>query len=180
MPTTARSTRKPCPRSGRMNPPQMTTPRMRDAELRAADCFFALKSFNQAAGYYDRVLERDVEPLVMPFFSGPCQPSWTKTWKAKPRAWNNSQGLPQQPARRRSTLPSGSHAHRTEPIRRRIRFNPHRTALGHSTRQASAGELCLVGVTRQDDKVLAFGTAFGLNMATTTWRQTPTTLSNPC
>ena len=29
--------------------------RMRDAELRAADCFFALKSFNQAAGYYDRV-----------------------------------------------------------------------------------------------------------------------------
>ena len=42
--------------------------RMRDAELRAADCFFALKSFNQAAEYYDRVLERDVEPLDYALF----------------------------------------------------------------------------------------------------------------
>ena len=41
---------------------------MRDAELRAADCFFALKSFNQAADYYDRVLERDVEPLDYALF----------------------------------------------------------------------------------------------------------------
>ena len=41
---------------------------MRDAELRAADCFYALKSFDQAAEYYDRVLERDVEPLDYALF----------------------------------------------------------------------------------------------------------------
>ena len=48
--------------------PEDDPARMRDAELRAADCFFALKSFNQAAEYYDRVLERDVEPLDYALF----------------------------------------------------------------------------------------------------------------
>ena len=42
--------------------------RMRDAELRAADCFYALKSFDQAGDYYDRVLERGVKPLDYALF----------------------------------------------------------------------------------------------------------------
>ena len=42
--------------------------RMRDAELRAADCFYALKSFDQAAEYYDRVLVRGVKPLDYALF----------------------------------------------------------------------------------------------------------------
>jgi TolA-binding protein len=42
--------------------------RMRDAELRAADCFYALKSFDQAADYYDRVLARGVKPLDYALF----------------------------------------------------------------------------------------------------------------
>ena len=42
--------------------------RMRDAELRAADCFFALKSFDQAAEFYDRVLSREVEPMDYALF----------------------------------------------------------------------------------------------------------------
>ena len=42
--------------------------RMRDAELRAADCFYALKSFDQAAKYYDRVLARGVKPLDYALF----------------------------------------------------------------------------------------------------------------
>ena len=41
---------------------------MRDAELRAADCFYALKSFDQAAEYYDRVLDRGVKPLDYALF----------------------------------------------------------------------------------------------------------------
>ena len=40
----------------------------RDAELRAADCFYALKSFDQAGDYYDRVLERGVKPLDYALF----------------------------------------------------------------------------------------------------------------
>ena len=42
--------------------------RMRDAELRAADCFFALKSFDQAADHYDLVLAHGVEPLDYALF----------------------------------------------------------------------------------------------------------------
>lgn len=42
--------------------------RMRDAELRAGDCFYALKAFDQAATYYDRVLERGVKPLDYALF----------------------------------------------------------------------------------------------------------------
>ena len=42
--------------------------RMRDAELRTADCFYALKSFDQAADYYDRVLARGVKPLDYALF----------------------------------------------------------------------------------------------------------------
>lgn len=42
--------------------------RMRDAELRAADCFYALKGFDQAADYYDRVLAREVRPLDYALF----------------------------------------------------------------------------------------------------------------
>lgn len=42
--------------------------RMRDAELRTADCFYALKSFDQSAKYYDRVLARGVQPLDYALF----------------------------------------------------------------------------------------------------------------
>ena len=42
--------------------------RMRDAELRAADCFYALKSFDQAAAMYDNVLDRGVAPLDYALF----------------------------------------------------------------------------------------------------------------
>jgi len=42
--------------------------RMRDAELRTADCFYALKSFDQASEYYDRVLARGVKPLDYALF----------------------------------------------------------------------------------------------------------------
>lgn len=48
--------------------PEDDPARMRDAELRAADCFFALKSFDQAASHYDLVLARGVEPLDYALF----------------------------------------------------------------------------------------------------------------
>ena len=48
--------------------PEDDPSRMRDAELRAADCFYALKSFDQAAEYYDRVLDRGVKPLDYALF----------------------------------------------------------------------------------------------------------------
>ena len=41
---------------------------MRDAELRTADCFYALKSFEQAGEYYDRVLARGVKPMDYALF----------------------------------------------------------------------------------------------------------------
>ena len=48
--------------------PEDDPSRMRDAELRTADCFYALKAFDQAANLYDRVLERDVKPLDYALF----------------------------------------------------------------------------------------------------------------
>ena len=48
--------------------PQDDPSRMRDAELRTADCFYALKSFEQAGDYYDRVLERGVKPMDYALF----------------------------------------------------------------------------------------------------------------
>lgn len=48
--------------------PEDDPSRMRDAELRTADCFYALKAFDQAANYYDRVLGRGVKPLDYALF----------------------------------------------------------------------------------------------------------------
>ena len=48
--------------------PQDDPSRMRDAELRTADCFYALKSFEQAGEYYDRVLARGVKPMDYALF----------------------------------------------------------------------------------------------------------------
>ncbi len=48
--------------------PEDDASRMRDAELRTADCFYALKAFTQAAEMYDRVLNRGIAPLDYPLF----------------------------------------------------------------------------------------------------------------
>merc|ERR1711965_439619 len=48
--------------------PQDDPSRMRDAELRTADCFYALKSFAQAGEHYDMVLERGVKPMDYALF----------------------------------------------------------------------------------------------------------------
>ena len=48
--------------------PEGEDDRLRDAELRIADCFRANKSYGQAVAYYDKVLDRGVEPLDYALF----------------------------------------------------------------------------------------------------------------
>ena len=48
--------------------PEGEDDRIRDAEMRIADCFRATKSYGQAVVYYDKVLQRGVEPLDYALF----------------------------------------------------------------------------------------------------------------
>ena len=62
------------------NRPQDDPSRMRDVRVRTADCFYALKSFEQAGEYYDRVLARGVKPMDYALFQAPWPPSSTRPW----------------------------------------------------------------------------------------------------
>ena len=124
--------------------------RMRDAELRAADCFYALKSFDQAGDYYDRVLERGVKPLDYALFQRAMSSKFDGD--AQGQTTRLDQLLADHPKSRLVVEALYQAAKQTLNSKSRCRqgqAQPHSRRICYTPVRRTPWLMCLVGITRR-------------------------------